>query len=68
MKAREHEHCRCDRCDVGLDRELYDAAGDGDEALVSQCIEQGAKVDWRGGIQLYTRQSGVATPLWSDVS
>ena len=30
------------------DRKLFDAAGAGDEALVSQLIKQGAKVDWRG--------------------
>ena len=30
-----------------IDNKLWVAAGNGDEALVSQCIEQGAEVDWR---------------------
>ena len=32
-----------------IDRKLWEAASDGDKALVSQLIEQGAKVDWRDG-------------------
>ena len=32
-----------------INSKLWDAADAGDEALVSQLKEQGAKVDWRGG-------------------
>ena len=32
-----------------IDSKLWYAARRGEEALVSQLIEQGAKVDWRGG-------------------
>ena len=43
------------------DRKLFDAAGRGDEALVSQLIELGAEVDYRGGAD-YTALHHAATP------
>ena len=33
----------------GINSKLYDEAKAGDEALVSQLIEQGAEVDWTRG-------------------
>ena len=48
------------------DRKLHDAAGRGDEALVSQLIKQGAKMDWKDDKDTGHHCSTPGSPWWSN--